>query len=68
MYTILQLTIVQLKKKILNIHQNLMVKTNRKQKIFIDLLTSIISASNQTKCVFLNNQKSTTKPILNESL
>ena len=44
-----------------------MVKTNRKQKIFIDLLTSIISASNQTKCVSLNNQKSTTKPILNKS-
>ena len=27
------------------------------EKIFIGLLTGLVSASNQTKCVFLRNQK-----------
>ena len=44
-----------------NIHQYLMVKNNKIigfiQKMFIGLLTSIINASNHTKCASLNNQQ-----------
>ena len=34
------------------------------KKTFIRLLTSIISASNHTKCVLLSNQKCMTQPTL----
>ena len=34
------------------------------KKIFIGLLTSIINASNHTKCMFLSNQKCMTQPTL----
>ena len=34
------------------------------KKIFIGLLTGIVSASNLTKCVSLNNQICMTQPIL----
>ena len=35
------------------------------KKIFIRLLNSLVNASNQTKCVFLTNQKCTTQPTIN---
>ena len=34
------------------------------KNIFIGLVTSIVNASNYTKCVFLSNQKCTTQPTL----
>ena len=34
------------------------------KKMFIGLLTSIVSASNHTKCVSLSNQKCMIQPIL----
>ena len=34
------------------------------KKIFIVLLTSIVNASNQAKCISLNNEKYTTQPTL----
>ena len=34
------------------------------KKIFIGLLTDIVSASNHIKCVSLSNQKCMTQPIL----
>ena len=35
------------------------------KKMFIGLLTSILSASNHTKCVSLSNQKCMIQPTLN---
>ena len=34
------------------------------KKLFIELLTSVVSASNHTKYVLLNNQQCTTQPTL----
>ena len=34
------------------------------KKIFIMLITSVVSASNHTQCVFLSNQKCMTQPAL----
>ena len=34
------------------------------KKMFIGLLTSIVSASNHTRCMLLSNQKWTTQPTL----
>ena len=34
------------------------------KKIFIGLLTAIVSASNHTKCALLSNQKCMTQPTL----
>ena len=34
------------------------------KKMFIELLTSIVSTSNHTKCVLLSNQKCMIQPIL----
>ena len=35
------------------------------EKMFIRLLTSIVSTSNHTKCMLLSNQKCITQPTLN---
>ena len=55
---------------ITNIHKYFMKKHDTKwclcklQKIFVRLLTSILSASNHTKCVLLSNDKCMTQPTL----
>ena len=55
---------------ILNIHKYFMVKNDIKQCLgklkffFVILLTSIVSASNHTKCISLSNQKCMTQPTL----
>ena len=56
---------------ILDIHKLLIIVSWDKimfgliKKIFIGLLTDIVSASNITKCVLLSNQKCMIKPTLN---
>ena len=55
---------------ILNIHKYFMVKNDIKKclgklkNFFVILLTSIVSASNHTKCISLSNQKCMTQPTL----
>ena len=55
---------------ILNIHKYFMVKNDIKKYLgklknfFVILLTSIVSASNHTKCISLSNQKCMTQPTL----
>ena len=55
---------------ILDIHECLVKKRQNKKmfglnkKIFIGLLTGIVSASNHTKCMLLSNQKCMTQPTL----
>ena len=55
---------------ILNIHKYFMVKNDIKKCLgklkifFVILLTSIVSASNHTKCISLSNQKCMTQPTL----
>ena len=52
----------------INICKYLMKKHKRMswliKKMFIGLLTSIVSASNHTRCMLLSNQKWTTQPTL----
>ena len=59
---------------IINIHKYLMKKKKKKKrckimfglikKIFIGLLTSIVTAYNHTKCMFFGNQKCMVQPTI----
>ena len=59
---IFYLIIVQLKKKIFLIFMNIELLRIIYKKMFVILLTSIVSFSNSTKCISLSNQKFMTQP------
>ena len=59
---IFYLIIVQLKKKIFLIFMNIELLRIIYKKMFVILLTSIVSFSNSAKCISLSNQKFMTQP------